>query len=192
MDDCSCFEHIPEQCYEESGEESTASIEAGLKLAIALRKAYYAIEAERLLTKLSSYHKQPTSHKVTKEAESGLQHCKVWYVKIKSRDESESFQALRYEEDGRKCVVQGPIVTPRNIQDEITFTVASEDIYLTLGTPVVCHGLKFSTHLNGKIGDLRSWDEASGLFKVHFEDTDLEPCPVKQDFMRILFELPDE
>ena len=48
-------------------------------------------------------------------------------------------------------------------------------------------------HLNGKTGELRpSRDEASGLFVVHFEDKDLEPRPMKQEFIRILFDLPEE
>ena len=111
-------------------------------------------------------------------------------MEIKSRNGA--FQALRYEEDGGKCVIQGPIADPRNIQSEQMLTVASEDIILGHGTPVVCHGLKKATHLNGKIGDIRSWDEASECFKVHFEDEGLEPCPVKDKFLRILFELPEE
>lgn len=88
--------------------------------------------------------------------------------------------------------MQGPIADPRNAQEEETLTVDTSDLRFVLGTPVICHGLKTLTHLNGKIGDLRSWDEANECFKVHFEDKKLVPCLVKDNFLRILFELPDE
>ena len=107
---------------------------------------------------------------MTKNVENVLQKCKIRFVKIKFKKKRRVFQALRYEDDGRKCVVQGPIANPRNIQEEQIFTVPSNDIKFILGTPIVCHGLKKETHLNGKIGELRSWHEASGCFKVHFDD----------------------
>ena len=61
-----------------------------------------------------------------------------------------------------------------------------------LGTPVICDGLKASTHLNGKIGDIRSYDEDIEGFKIYFEEEGLEPWPLKAKFLRILFELPEE
>lgn len=63
---------------------------------------------------------------------------------------------------------------------------------LFLGTALPLFATGCFSHLNGKIGDIRSWDEASECFKVHFEDEGLEPCPVKDKFLRILFELPEE
>ena len=114
------------------------------------------------------------------------------------------FWALRYEDDGEKFVSRGQIAssfiqgcTPRNINPQKTFTVASNDIHSLVGTPVVCHELSISAHLKGKMGDVRS---VGGLFKdfglklkIHFEDSNLEPCLViKRDNLRIFFDLPDE
>ena len=54
-------------------------------------------------------------------------------------------------------------------------------------------------HLNGKIGDVqpwrdeeRSWVHEEKIYEVRFQDPDLEPCFVKPENIRILFELPDE
>ena len=61
------------------------------------------------------------------------------------------------------------------------------------GKPVVCHRRDNPTHLNRKIGDLRSQDKDTGRYEVvHFEDKDLKPCLVKHENIRILLELPDE
>ena len=128
-----------------------------------------------------------------------IQALKVRYVKIKYQNEWKFFQALRYEEDWEKCIVTGPIATaqglitkPRNTQDEKMFTVATENIFPALGTPVVCHGLESAPHLNGKIGDLKSRDNKTDCYGIHFEDKGLESCSVKRKNIRILFELPDE
>ena len=178
----------------EYGQESTNAIQAGSLLANALIGMYRSIEAERLLTKLSVICKRlhGPQHDITRQAESDLQRCKVRYVKIKHRQEWEWFQALRYEE---KCVVQGPVLNPRKVQEEETFTVATKDIRPDLGTPVICHGFGDSlSHLNGKIGDLRSWDEETDdlYYDIHFEEKDLEPRFVEPENIRIIFELPDE
>jgi hypothetical protein len=59
------------------------------------------------------------------------------------------------------------------------------------GTPVVCHGLKNkAAYLNGKIGDIRSFDETTGRYGVYFEDESIKPKSVKPRNLRILFELP--
>jgi hypothetical protein len=83
--------------------------------------------------------------------------------------------------------VQGPITNPRNIEDEKTYKVASNDIIFPLGTPVVCHGLDHTP--DGKIGNLRK-DEETGHYKVHFEEKELKPCRVELGNIRIIFELP--
>eukprot|EP00571_Detonula_confervacea_P002336 CAMPEP_0172332054 /NCGR_PEP_ID=MMETSP1058-20130122/62241_1 /TAXON_ID=83371 /ORGANISM="Detonula confervacea, Strain CCMP 353" /LENGTH=468 /DNA_ID=CAMNT_0013049331 /DNA_START=1091 /DNA_END=2497 /DNA_ORIENTATION=- len=180
------------QAVELSGQEAIATITAGLNLAVALKASDHGIEAERLLIKLAAMCRQVhgPDHGLTQSAEFNLQDLKARIVASKTQDGWTRFQALRYKEDGEKCVIQGPIAEPRNIQDEKAVAVASDDILVTLGTPVVCHGLKASHHLNGKIGDLRSWDKESQRFEVQFDDKDLKPCLVKQDNIRILFELP--
>ena len=89
--------------------------------------------------------------------------------------------------------MQGPNACPRNIQEEEIFAVDTTDLRYGLHTPVICHGLEGPlSDLNGKMGDLRSWEEKSEAFKVHFEDKELEPRTVKSENIRILFELPDE
>ena len=77
-------------------------------------------------------------------------------------------------------------------EDRKTFTVPSKDVAFKEGTPVICHGLKKSTHLNGKIGDVRAWAEESECYMVHFEDADLGKVAVRKKFLRILFDLPEE
>jgi len=177
---------------EKWGQEEISTIRSGVNLANALKKARRGIESERLLTKLVAISKRVhgPDHPITKSAKSNLQQFKVRYVRIQSRNEKEIFQALRYEEGGGKCVVQGPIADPRNIQDEVTFAVDNTaDLGFGLGSPVICHGLKKATHLNGKIGEIRSYDEDNECFKVHFEGGGLEPMRAK--FLRIVFELPE-
>ena len=97
---------------------------------------------------------------------------------------------MQYKEDRNKCIVQGPIAKPRNIQDETTFTVASDDVIFRLGTPIVCHGFDASHYLNGRIGDLRSWSIDTGFYQVHFEDEALPSGLLHRANIRILFELP--
>ena len=176
------------------GQDELATIDSGVHLSYALANAHHKIEAERLLIKLAAISKRAhgPDHNMTKRVESELQKRRERYVFLNHQNEIHLFQALRYEEDGGKCVVQGPIENPRNIQAEQTFTVPSNDIKFILGTPVICDGLKKATHLNGKIGDLRSWHEESGCFKVHFDDNNIEPCTVKNEFLQILFDLPEE
>ena len=96
----------------------------------------------------------------------------------------------RYTEGGTKCVVRGPIVQPRNEDSEQIYIMPIGQIMLGVGIPVVVTGLKYSTALNGKVGDLRSWVEEAGCFMVHFEDEMLEPRPVRQEYLKIVFEMP--
>ena len=179
----------------ECGQEAINTIKAGIGLANDLNEASHSIEAERLLTKLSVICKRVHGphHDVTRRAESGLQRFKVWYVKTKHLNERKRFQALRYENDGKKCILQGPIAQPRNVKEEKSFAVATKNITYCYGTPVVCRGLEnpFS-HLNGKIGDVRSWDDETDCYEVQFEDKNVEPCSVHHKNIRILFKLPDE
>lgn len=61
-----------------------------------------------------------------------------------------------------------------------------------LGCPVACHGLKKATHLNGKIGDLRTpptFSDGTYRFMVHFEDEGLKPVLVKLENLRVAFDL---
>jgi hypothetical protein len=97
------------------------------------------------------------------------------------------FQVLYYKED--KFVVRGP----KEVADERKETLIVDEAEVSIqpyGTPVVCHGLKY-TDFNGKIGDIRSFDEAAKSFRVYFEDESIKPISVKPENVRVLFELPD-
>lgn len=176
------------------GQDTPDTIRKGVNLSIALREAHRGIEAERLLIKLAATSKQVhgLDHKTTKLAVTYRQKCKDRRVKVEGK--SNWFQAIRYEEGGEKLVVQGPIAEPRNVEEEEMLTIAPpDDIFgLAQGTPVICTGLKLQTHLNGKIGDVRSRGEETDCYLVYFEDEELDPQPVKAKFLRILFELPEK
>lgn len=100
------------------------------------------------------------------------------------------FQALRYKDDGKICIVQGPVLDERNVEEEEIFEVDTADIIPCQGTPAVCHSLQKATHLNGKIGDRRAFDEETDRYEVHFEGKSLKPVKVKTDNVRIVFDLP--
>ena len=176
------------------GQDDSYTIRNGVYLAKALIHTNRIIEADRLLTKLTAASKRVhgPDHDLTKRADLSLQGCKERWVKIKYQSELE-YLALRYEEDGKKYVLQGPVSEPRNIDAEETFIVPTKNITYYNGTPVVCQGMDdHLSHLNGKIGDVRGWKKHTGRYKIHFEDGDLQPCYVEPNKIRILFELPDE
>lgn len=168
----------------------------GLNLPIVLKKTQHAgIEAERLLRKLaatsSRFH--GADHDVTKRIESELQAFKERYVAVRNaHGDVRVFQLLRYKDDGMKCVVQGPILNPRSIEEEEAFVFDTNDTRrIQQGTPVVCHGLTgVSSPLNGKIGDVRGWTKESASYNVHFEDKDLGHSLIAAAHLRVLFGLP--
>ena len=69
---------------------------------------------------------------------------------------------------------------------------SSELCILMLGCPVMCHGLKSSSHLNGKLGEVKAMSETVGRLLVHFQDKSLKPSSVMLENLRIVFDLPDE
>eukprot|EP00984_Skeletonema_dohrnii_P028217 scaffold18122_cov72-Skeletonema_dohrnii-CCMP3373.AAC.2 len=179
-----------------NGENDVGTMQVGTYLASKLFKAYHTIEASRLLDRLAiiSRRVHGSDHKQTKLAESWWQTLQLRYAFIGS--EQQRYQALRYEDDGDSCIVQGPvpkneICEPRNDDNSQTFAVASAGFTLPLGTPVMLHGLKKAAHLNGEIGDVREYCKLSGRCVVHLEDKDLKPVKVKHDNLRIVFDLPD-
>ena len=56
------------------------------------------------------------------------------------------------------------------------------------------HGLRLrsTSHLNGKIGDIRALSKDDSICEVHFEEEGLEPTKVKLENVRILFDLPEK
>jgi len=191
------FREAYKQALEHKGEESYHTIHVGINMARSLHNAHCAIEAERLLSKIARVSKQVlgSNHTSTQLAESLLKQVKMRQVVVVTL-----FQALRYEDDGEKIIVNGPHWSE---EKEIIFD--TKDAIPVLGTPVICHGLIESNHLNGKIGEIRDikkkrpagrlghmlqYCEKAGRY-VHFEDEGLEPRLVKPENLRILFELPD-
>jgi hypothetical protein len=100
------------------------------------------------------------------------------------------FQAIRYE--GDQCVVR-VLTQQQGVQhdNERLIKVKANDIIPSKASPVVCHGLKNASHLNGKIGDVRGFDEDEMRCEVHFEDKNILPKCVKPENLRILFILPE-
>jgi hypothetical protein len=184
-------------CVEQFGESGLETIKQGVELAIALYNADHAIEAERFLTKLAQICRRVhgTEHNITEKTLAELQEIKVRQVYL-SADHA-WFQALRYENDGEKIVVQGPlpkVLDERNVDEEKTLTVESNDIIPMKGTPVVVHSqrLRSMSHLNGKIGDIRAFSKDDRICEVHFEEEGLGPTKVRRENVRILFELPEK
>jgi hypothetical protein len=97
-------------------------------------------------------------------------------------------EALQYNADRDEYTVKK--ARRKRAEDEETFTVTSDDLIYPKGIPVVCHGLVNASHLNGKIGDVRTLDENTDRYGVYFEDKSLDPAAVKPENLRIVFELP--
>lgn len=181
-------------CSEKHGQVATQAIVSGLDLARSLLKASRTIEAQRLLTNLvlNCNSSQGADHDLTKRIESELQFCKEREVEMCHQGECGNFLALRYEDGGKKCVVQGPIEAQSKLKASKgeTITVDSDRLIYLEGTPVVCHGLEGSlSGLNGKIGELTE-NTGGGQYEVYFEDNDFDPCVLHCKNFRILFELP--
>ena len=178
------------------GENDIVTIQCGVHLAKALFETYQTIEALRLLDELllTSRRVHGPGHKQTKSAESVWQQMKFRYVSVKEQP----YQALRYKKNGDSYVVRGPLPKKGNLVGELrsgnvgtTFSVPSADIILGRGAPVVLRGLKKAAHLNGEIGEIRDLCPLSNRCVVHLEGKASKPVKVKQENLRILFNLPD-
>ena len=131
------------------------------------------------------------SHAQTKNIETTLAKCKARVVIL---EEGEVFQALRYEDSGDKCIVQGPVKKGINYEGRnkgTVYTVDSSSLLITNGTPIICRGLQKAAHLNGKLADIRSFDKERERYTIHFEDKSMKPVAVKKENVRIVFDLPD-
>lgn len=182
-----------DESLEETGEESGVTLFSLFRLAEALKGAQRGIESERMLVKLAAvaHRIHGESHVFTADVEKTLRRYKKRYVFIKGFPR-QRFRALRYVDGEDACVVRGPITRPRNIKEENLVTVPVDKFCPMVGTLLICHGLKDSeSHLNGKIGETYPCTTVEAQqYKVHFEDTNLEPCLVSRNNVRILFELP--
>jgi hypothetical protein len=187
--------------YEQSlttfGMNSEGTIQAGLGYAFLLRSKNRLIEAERLAIKVATASRQVHGphHKTTLEANELLETCKERFVWV--LPEKQQFQALRYENDGEICVVQGPVTKPRLVADERIHHVDNNLIVPAVHCPVVCHGLVNASHLNGEVGEVRDVRDVkksgTGIrLAVHFEKKVGKSALVKTENLRIAFKLPDE
>jgi hypothetical protein len=146
---------------ERSGSDSPQSISGGLSYGRALVRVGKSIEGERLIMKLTAVSSRThgPEHDSTKEAIKTLNEIKTRYAFIQSDDKGfpgeALFQALRYENDGKTCVVTGPIANPRREDlEEITY-FANDRILPVIGCPVMCHGLVSAPELNGQFGGVK-------------------------------------
>mmetsp|Transcript_35031 Transcript_35031/g.61523 ORF Transcript_35031/g.61523 Transcript_35031/m.61523 type:complete len:423 (-) Transcript_35031:162-1430(-) len=128
-----------ERCVREKGENSAATLQAGINLAQALQKSgIHGLECERLTNKLAIISRRVLGpgHDMTLQIENGLNFCRKRRVGMMTDDGVKQYQALRFDEEERKYVVNGPISDPRKSDEEEIMTVAINDIILVPGSPV--------------------------------------------------------
>ena len=194
-------------CYNDKiirrGKDDVHTIKDGVDLAVKLWKSNHGIEAERLLTELASISSRVhgSSHECTQRAVSALNRVQARLVTLKFKDGPSKvpMQAVQYEDDddGEEwCVLWGPLREDddgNEMREPGFINVPSEYIVAAEGTPVICHGLRCrsNSHLNGKIGDLKYYDQKShSKCVIDFEEEGLEPALVNVTNVRILFDLP--
>jgi len=185
------------------GEHHVGSIEFAEALAVSFYRNHRGIEAERLLSKYSIISRRVlgAEHDQTKTIVELLDRIKERRVYI----EDDIFEALRYKDGGDTCVVEGPLYIPMESEPFSVYTmndlvpgdelaeveVKSYVPKLICGTPVFCQRLINAPHLNGKLGEVRLFDEKKDRYMIHFEDESLKPVSVKRINVRIAFELPE-
>lgn len=170
--------------------ERMRNTNSGAQLALALFNTCRGVEYERLMDELLSDSRRVhgAEHEATKHLEGVKETLVVNTVWINSA----CFEALHYDKDD-KLVVRGPLSNGRVKQKDSrmeNLTVGQDEYTIGSGTPVVCKGLQKAAHLNGEIGDIRSFEKNSGRYEVHFEDESLKPALVRHQNVRIIFELP--
>ena len=183
----------------EAGEESNMSINAGIRLAIELHASFEVLESENLLTDMAimSRRVHGKDHQETKDLESNLQTLKVRKVSLLQEAATgggiKLYQFLGYTDCSKnQCIVKGPLDYPRNECSENTRTVESNQLIITPGTPVVCHGLVKANHLNGKLGEIRKLDFKTKRCEVHFEEKGQKPYLVRMGNLHVVLDVTDK
>ena len=206
------------------GSTTHNSILAGLTYGKSLlhQGAPWCIEGERLIMKMTADSRRihGPEHKITIHADDLLKESKERFVFVlpdnKGIPDPTPFQALRYDNDGERCIVTGPVTKPRREGQEQIFHVRTDLILPCPGCPVICHdlvtagtayGLVNASPLNGKLGAVKSFyrTNKTGVDKsgfcgdgsgvpviVHFENSSQIPAVVKPENIRIAFDLPSE
>ena len=169
---------------------------SGAQLAMALFNTFRGVEYKRLMDELlqNSRRVHVADHETTRYLESVAEALVMNTAWLNSDNGEEGiecksvYEALRCDVD--QLVLRGPLSLQRRRKDEMrTVTVIHDEIIIGSGTPVICNGLQKASHLNGEIGDVRSYDKESGRYQVHFEDESLKPALVRHQNVRIIFEL---
>ncbi len=196
-----CTKKMYNNALRDCGENSEQTIEVGVSYASGLRLANFSIEAERLVMKLAANSRQVygNEHQCSKISVRLLNDCRRRFVHHSSTElggnafQALRYQALHYENDGEDCIISGPVIPGFEFfVDYDEWPVATSSIFPAIGCPVICHGLVNASHLNGKLGEVRSISVKSGDLRlgVHFEDKSLKSAAVKPGNLRIAFVLP--
>jgi len=174
-------------------------------LVMGLRLEGHQIEIERRTAKEIVKNKRILGpmHPYTMELELGIKGLKVRRVKMleEGNDDIWAHRLVRYEGEGNRCVIT-PMTTSHDFPggndyqgDGTEFTITMDEFIdkfnLCEGTPVMCIGLKSSkgAQLNGKIGDIRDYNEESQRYAIHFQDKALKPASVKMNNLQVVFDL---
>ena len=188
------------------GEDSRDALVAGKLLAQTLDQAGYAIEAMKIFQRNAAISRRVLGahHELTISLENGRSERFVLApIPAGIAENGEMtwapYQAIRYEpmgvsNDAEELVVKGPILSPRDRSVESEMNVPWIFTRLfdhNVSTPVRCRGLRNAAHLNGKIGDVRGFNESTERYRIHFYDVSLSPVEAKISNLEILFELPD-
>jgi hypothetical protein len=200
------------------GPDHFISMQMSLALACRLRQFHHSVEGERMMVKLldSSRRIYGPHHHLTEEIEVYLRVMKTRLVRIFVGDlvQKKVFQALRYEDDGTKCVVRlNPFQRPKCLdpltfgdmvqfysslqksggsgprENEETMTVKSKDIAYLEGTVVLCHVSRGKNNGYAKKIGMVTGHVKDRSYNVCFEDTDLKQLSVHHDNTRIVFDL---
>ena len=173
--------------------------EVGMSLIFAYLHEKRFIESQHTLAELVCISRQlhGIDHEETQSLISMLEQIKsaakkqqvVALLSSGKRGPGNQYIALRYTEDGTKCIVNGPIETKESddSNEKKELTVDVEDLFFTVGTGVVCHDLVNASHLNGQAGEVRSFDEEKQRYRIFFEDVNLKACLVKPTNLRVQF-----
>lgn len=187
----------------DKGEASIEAMSAGKNVAGILKRTQRSIEAIRLLTNVSkaSHRVHGANHESTQDIDKFLAQLKAEQVVglgIRARlmhglQPSDSlFLAIKYDDSGEKCFVQGPFKQPRDEMNEQTLLIECRDLVLGPGLIVLCDGLQNASHLNGIMGEIRSYNSELNRYCVYFEDDMIGPVQVKPENLKIVFDFPGE
>ena len=172
-------------------------IRVGMQYANLLSMFGRHIETERLAAKLApaSRRVHGPDHTITINTNELLNKCMKRCIVV--LPENKLFHALRYESGGTVCVANGPIMYPRNKNNERTYKFENHLVMPAISCPVICNGLVSASHLNGELGEVRNIQEKNEhgiryVYVVCFEKKGVKSALVKPENLRIAFELPDE